>query len=31
MVLLYRVPNIESIKAIAEDAAEVVEMDGLWL
>jgi hypothetical protein len=31
MVMPYRVLDIESIEAIATDAAEVVETGGLWL
>jgi hypothetical protein len=31
MVILYRVLDIESINAISMDAAEVVDMGGLWL
>jgi hypothetical protein len=31
MVMPYRVLDIKSIKAVATDAAEVVEMGGLWL
>ncbi len=31
MGMLYRVLDIKSIKAIATDAAEVLEMGGLWL
>ncbi len=31
MVMPYRVLDIKSIKAIAMDAAEMVEMSGLWL
>ncbi len=31
IVMPYRVLDIKSIKAIARDEAEVVEMGGLWL